>query len=221
MAALVSLSRGHFWRRGSSPPSPIFLNEDGCYWFLGPFFDDLALRTGRRIDLRGDSRFSGTHVTEFKAVIAQALATAHTRPPTFEVDRPDEDTPTTVDRETLIALLTSLDNLASFAQREHRAVVCEGEYALRAKGILTDAQKELRIRAAEAGERYVEGTLSYSEFRAAFDSDDDPLIDELTSLVEHQPQRGGFFGINQREYESYQLKIRRAILALRNSINRA
>lgn len=221
MAALVSLSRGRFWRRRYSTPAPIPLNDDGCYWFLGPFLDELAMRTGRRIDLRGDCRFTGTHVREFKAVIAQALAMARTRPATFEVERSDEETLTTMDRSALIALLASLDHLASVAQRQHRAVICEGEYTLRGRGILTNAQKELRVRAAEAGERYVERTLSYSQFCAAFDSDDDPLIEELISLIEHQPQTGGFFGVSQSEYETYQVDIRRAILALRKSIDRA
>jgi hypothetical protein len=175
------------------------LNNDGYYWFLAPYLEELAMRTGRLIDPRGDCRFTGTHVTDFGVVIAQTLAKARASPPTFEVEDPVEETLTTVDRKTLIALLTGLDGLAATAQREHLAIVSEGEYTLRERGILTDAQKQRRLRTAEVAERFLGGQLSWSEFHDEIDDDDDdelygdPLIDRLEYEINHQ--EGGSSGI--------------------------
>lgn len=216
MAALVSVSRGPFWRRGCLLPAPVSLDGDGCYRFLAPFLDDLALRTGRRVDLQGDCRFTGAHIAEFRVVIAQALAMARAKPPTFEIDGSDEETLTTVDRGLLIALLNSLDHLAEIAQSEHRAVVCEGEYTLRRRGILTDGQKTLRRRAADAAEQLLKGQLSWSQFNEEFGLDDDPLIEELISLIEHEPKRGG--SLSEREWEAHQHALRGTIASIRRSI---
>ena len=188
MAPLISLSRGRFWRHRLPVPAPTLLNNDGYYWFLRPYLEELAMRTGRLIDPRGDCRFTRTHVTDFGVVIAQALAKARESPPTFEVEDPVEETLTTVDRKTLITLLTGLDSLAATAQRENLAIVSEGEYTLRERGILTDAQKQRRLRAAEAAERYLDGRLSWSEFNDQIDDygdDADPLIGDL-EYEEHQ-----------------------------------
>jgi len=184
--AVLSVASGPFWRRRKGPASEsIRLRADGCYWFLGPFLDGLHNRTGRDIDPWRSCRFTGTFIVEFREVIAEALAAARDKPTTFEVEKPNTEILSGVNRDALIALLTGLDNLAAIAQRERRALVCEGEYALRQRGILTESQDEARLRAAHAAEQFLEGRLSLDEcFQDIRDIDEkvrerEPLVEDL------------------------------------------
>jgi hypothetical protein len=65
-----------------------------------------------------------------------------------------------------------------------------------------------RQHAADAGERYLKGRLSWPEF---FEDDDDgdPLIWNLQTLVEQEPRS---------KTEVYRLNIRTAIASLRSTI---
>ena len=43
---------------------------------------------------------------------------------------------------------------------------------------------------------------------------DDELIDELVDLIEHEPKRGGFMGVTEKEWYEYQQSIQDAIAVL-------
>ncbi len=58
------------------------------------------------------------------------------------------------------------------------------------------------------------GTLSFKEFASQYGSSTDQRIAELLDLIEHEPQRGGPFGVSEDAFAEYQLRIDRGICAL-------
>lgn len=56
--------------------------------------------------------------------------------------------------------------------------------------------------------------LSYDEFMGRFGDSDDDLVSDLVYLLEHEPQRGGFFGVNERDWADYQSQLTEAIALL-------
>lgn len=46
------------------------------------------------------------------------------------------------------------------------------------------------------------------------DFKNDKLIDKLIDLIEHEPKRGGFMGLNEKEWQKYQSSIQDAIAEL-------
>jgi len=74
--------------------------------------------------------------------------------------------------------------------------------------------KSLRREAAAAGRAVMANTLSYDEFMSRFGYSDDELVSDLVYLLEHEPQRGGFFGVNEREWAQHQSQLTEAIGAL-------
>jgi hypothetical protein len=187
-----------------------------------PFLKDLALRTGRYIDLRENLRFSGSHLTDVIEVADAARAAANTRLPALEIQGPDGQ-PTTVCRSAILAVLDRLSTLAREARDAHCALICEGEFTLRERGIVTASLVEARLNAAAGGEKHLQGTLSWAKFRAHFaDGDvDDPLIGQLYYLVEHEPARGGNFGANAAEWALHRAEVENAVQKLRESVSSA
>ena len=58
------------------------------------------------------------------------------------------------------------------------------------------------------------GTVSFEAFAIEFGESKDELIAELYDLIEHEPQRGGLFGVSEVTYAAYQVDIERALRAL-------
>lgn len=47
-----------------------------------------------------------------------------------------------------------------------------------------------------------------------FGQTDDKKIEVLVDLIEHEPKRGGFMGVNENEWAEYQAQVAEAIDAL-------
>ena len=71
-----------------------------------------------------------------------------------------------------------------------------------------------RHAAAEAGRAYLAGSLSWGELMRRFADSEDELVSDLVDLVEHEPKRGGFLGVNDQRWAQYQSQMRSAIAAL-------
>jgi len=71
-----------------------------------------------------------------------------------------------------------------------------------------------RRRAAEMARQLRAGLVSFREFARAFGRSDDESIASLYDLIEHEPAKGGFFGISKSAFAKYQRQIEDAIRAL-------
>lgn len=77
-----------------------------------------------------------------------------------------------------------------------------------------DDHISLRRKAAEAGRAYLSKNLSWEEFMDQFADSNDDLISDLVDLIEHEPKRGGFLGVNETQWVEYQTQVKAAIAAL-------
>ncbi len=72
-----------------------------------------------------------------------------------------------------------------------------------------------RKRAASLVRAYQENKITWQQFMdQTAELKKDNLIDELIDLVEHEPKRGGFMGLNNKEWQKYQSSIQEAIAEL-------
>jgi hypothetical protein len=71
-----------------------------------------------------------------------------------------------------------------------------------------------RQRSAEHARAYLSGKLSWDQFMERFASNEDELIREVVDLIEHEPKRGGFLGVNEKHWAQYQSQLYSAIAAL-------
>jgi hypothetical protein len=56
---------------------------------------------------------------------------------------------------------------------------------------------------------YLEGRTSWQDFMdQAADFEGDSLIAGFVDLIEHEPKRGGFMGLNEKEWITYQQSIK-------------
>lgn len=72
-----------------------------------------------------------------------------------------------------------------------------------------------RRRVAELAARYLSGQLAGRDFLLS--APDEPVSEEvceLIDLIEHEPKKGGFFGITAQEHDRYMARIRRLVDAL-------
>jgi len=80
---------------------------------------------------------------------------------------------------------------------------------------MDNSPTESRRRTAAIARSYLGGSISWQDFMdetAEFEGD--TLIDELVDLIEHEPKRGGFMGVNDKEWLQYQQAIMNIITAL-------
>jgi hypothetical protein len=71
-----------------------------------------------------------------------------------------------------------------------------------------------RQAAAAAARACLANELSWYEFLDRFSESDDELISDLVDLIEHEPKRGGFLGVNEQAWADYQSQVTAAIDAL-------
>ncbi len=58
----------------------------------------------------------------------------------------------------------------------------------------------------------MEGKITWQPFMDSFvSSKNDKTVDELIDLIEHEPKRGGFMGLSEKERTAYRTSIRRII----------
>ena len=69
-------------------------------------------------------------------------------------------------------------------------------------------------RAAAMARQLKAGLVSWWDFAESFNESRDELVEELYSLLEHEPKRGGFLGVSERKWAQYQADIENAIRAL-------
>ena len=72
----------------------------------------------------------------------------------------------------------------------------------------------LRRAAAEAGRAYLANNLSWEQFMERFIDCNDGLVGELVTLIEHEPKRGGFLGVNEKHWAEYQSQVASALAVL-------
>jgi hypothetical protein len=69
--------------------------------------------------------------------------------------------------------------------------------------------------AAELAQRLYDGSLTYAEFIDEYPESNDGDIMELFDLIEHEPKKGGLFGISEYEHYNYILRINKLIEKLK------
>jgi hypothetical protein len=72
----------------------------------------------------------------------------------------------------------------------------------------------LRARAAKAAKDYQAKNISWDSFMEEFGESNDEKVEELVDLIEHEPKRGGFMGVNEKEWANYQTQVEQTIEAL-------
>ena len=81
-------------------------------------------------------------------------------------------------------------------------------------GVMEKDLTLLRRDAAAAGRALMANNLSYEQFMQRFADCEDDLVSDLIYLLEHEPQRGGVFGVNETEWAEYQARLIAAINVL-------
>ncbi len=74
--------------------------------------------------------------------------------------------------------------------------------------------QSLRRDAAVAGRAYLATEISWDQFMERFADCDDDLVSDLVDLIEHEPKRGGFLGVNENRWAQYQSQVASALAAL-------
>lgn len=68
-----------------------------------------------------------------------------------------------------------------------------------------------RERAAQGGRDYLAERISWDDFMNEFGESEDRKIMLLVDLIEHEPQRGGLWGVTEQQWAHYQQQILDAI----------
>jgi hypothetical protein len=69
--------------------------------------------------------------------------------------------------------------------------------------------KAPQVEVAYKAKEYKAGNMTWDEFidACAETEVEDPLIDELVDMIEHEPKRGGFMGVSEKEWKRYEDRI--------------
>ena len=78
---------------------------------------------------------------------------------------------------------------------------------------MTEAQLDIRQRAAERAKQVLEGSVSPDAFREEFADVEDRRIAELLDLMEHRPEQG-LLGGGESAWRDYQKSVRDEIAGL-------
>ena len=112
----------------------IDFNDDGYYWWLYPFFKQLAEQTGEMVDLYGDAIFGLPKIPDFRRMVAEARQRIESMPERWDVQTGilhgatiPSPVYSSVDRQSFLDLLNRLDCLIAKATRTGRSIVCLGD----------------------------------------------------------------------------------------------
>jgi hypothetical protein len=118
------------------------LDDDGYYWFLHPFIEELRTTTGQYIDLYGDASFSGEHLVAMKSILARTRELIESQPERWEVctgsmlipwQQQTRSPPqlkksfSTVEKQRFLHLLYQWDRVISRAEELKQPIVCFGD----------------------------------------------------------------------------------------------
>jgi hypothetical protein len=120
------------------PVMKLSLDDDGCYWFCFPFFEELAKRTGEMIDLYDGAWFDGVKLNELRLTLAAIRTEALTMPEEWQQCTgqtigsslvPTLPTPvySAVRREELLGFIEKLDEMATHASIANKWIACLGD----------------------------------------------------------------------------------------------
>lgn len=72
-----------------------------------------------------------------------------------------------------------------------------------------------RVKIAQLTEDYLEGRMSFENFmRTMPDPPPGEDVAELIDLIEHEPKRGGFFGVSPDEYDRHMERVRELVRSI-------
>ena len=115
------------------PAGCLEFHNDGQYWFLHPWFETIAHRTGKYIDLYGDVILARDDFSLLRTMFRDARKRLSTQPAAFEVCVGRQTHPTvgdlyrTVQKAELTALLDQFEALVEEAEREGGWIECLGD----------------------------------------------------------------------------------------------
>ena len=118
---------------GSGSESICAFEDDGCYWFLHPLFEELSQRTGQYIDLYGGAVFHGPALDELHRTLVAARQLAQLQPDTWEVHIGSQAWPvpqerySTVHKQELLRLLNTLEAAIEKAKARGACVTFWGD----------------------------------------------------------------------------------------------
>lgn len=72
--------------------------------------------------------------------------------------------------------------------------------------------ENIHKKAAMLARQFYAGNISFNDFLMGIpEQEQDELVEELVDLITHQPQKGGFMGVSERDYEAYMENINNLI----------
>jgi hypothetical protein len=72
----------------------------------------------------------------------------------------------------------------------------------------------VRRAAAELAQAFYRGEVTFQELSKRYPDSDDPDVEELLDLIEHEPKQGGLLGAPEAEYREHMSRITRLINGL-------
>ena len=66
---------------------------------------------------------------------------------------------------------------------------------------------DARRAAAELAQAFYRGDVTFQELSKRYPQSDDPDVEELMDLIEHEPKRGGLLGAPEAEYREHMSRI--------------
>ena len=105
----------------------------GCFWFLYPLFNDLAKRTGQRIDLYGDAAFWGETLDALEETLTRAHSLVDAQSDTWQVRTSIQIRPVrqeiyeTISKQQMNVLLEKLDGAVRQAKATGVCVIFFGD----------------------------------------------------------------------------------------------
>jgi len=72
-------------------------------------------------------------------------------------------------------------------------------------------ESDFRRTVASLAKAFYEQRLTFEQFLKQFPVTNDEEVTELLDLIEHEPKKGGFFGVSEESYREHMEKIYRLI----------
>lgn len=129
MAVGIGLSRSGPISKADYSAGVAF-DDDGYYWHLYPYFEEVVKQTGQMVDLYGDAIFDVKHLPDLLATLKRAAASVRKRPKEWKVRigwRGQDEVFEKVTKVTMQRMLRDFIALVKLAIETKRKVVCFGD----------------------------------------------------------------------------------------------